>query len=536
MRVRAAQAVVPELHIAEHREDQEAAIFSQLIADLSDVAASIEVLRPGLVIFDSAAAGRFYGSEDRAAERAVDACTSHGIDVTIGIADELATAVIAARHNRLGMVVPPGRSREVLSGMGIGVLAAEPALGCDPEQVRQFRYLGISTLGELAALDSTQVVTRFGRLGARCHDIARARADRRVAPELERPDLAVMIRPAHMIQRVDEAAFAARDLAAQLHERLKSAGVVCLRLEIRAQLADGRELSRVWHTREALDEEGTANRVRWQLDGWLVSRAMGRDPAMGRDLAAGQEPAIGRELATGQKPAINRSGNGLMSALTAESLAKASDEEFADVDQGIVMLELVPLETANPEAISLWGHAPSDEQSRRVISRVQSQLGIDAVLVPYDGGGRGVAQRIRFSPYGETPEPVASGTWPGRIPSPLPVRLGAPGQVILIDESGHQVYVTAEVLLSSLPHILVAPAVIPPHNPVRSQVVGWAGPWPDPPVARLQLITAAQIAQGVADAARQTVSTDLFSAEASDSFGWLLAWQDGKWAVEATYF
>ena len=74
------------------------------------------------------------------------------------------------------------------------------------------------------------------------------------------------------IDRVDAAAFAGRSLASDLHRSLESAGVGCTRLAIHAVTANGEELNRVWRCAEPLTEDATADRVRWQLDGWLNRR------------------------------------------------------------------------------------------------------------------------------------------------------------------------------------------------------------------------------------------------------------------------
>ena len=74
------------------------------------------------------------------------------------------------------------------------------------------------------------------------------------------------------IDRVDAAAFAGRSLASALHQTLIAAGVGCTRLAVHAVTANGEELTRVWRCAEPLTEDATADRVRWQLDGWLNTR------------------------------------------------------------------------------------------------------------------------------------------------------------------------------------------------------------------------------------------------------------------------
>ncbi|APT86194.1 DNA polymerase Y family protein [Corynebacterium flavescens] len=467
MRVRQAQAICPEVSIVGSQPDREGALFAELTAGLDAVASSVEVIRPGLVIVDAAAAGRFHGGEDAAVEMLVDAVSRRGLDATVGVAGEIATALIAARDGQLGAVIPEGGSREFLEPQPIGVLAAEVALDCAGELVEQLRRLGLKTLGDLARLPLRQVSSRFGEAGRRCHAIASAAPDRRVAPEPARAELAVKTVLEEPIERVDAAAFAARELAARLHARLREGGWACLRLRVVAELANEQVLERVWRTRSALSEEATADRVRWQLDGWLTSaRAQGKDGA------------------------------------------------------GIVSLILEPIEVAHPDGEGLWGSGSSEEDAKRVISRVQAQLGIDRVLQPWDSGGRGVAERVEFIPYGEKRDPAPEGSWPGRIPAPLPARLAGAhpaARIRLIDASAADIYVTAETLLSSTPHALG-------WGQHRYAVIGWAGPWPvdigwwkgqEQRLARLQVLGQGQGEQ------RQRA--------------WLLLWRGGKWRVEASY-
>lgn len=475
MRVRNAQAVAPELTVVDDNPDRDGRMFASLAASFDEVAASVEVLRPGLVVVDVEAAGRFHGSEDKALEMLIDAASRRGIDTQAGAADEIATALIAARASR---VVAPGGSAEFLAAQPLGVLVAEESLAADADIVRALGQLGVSTLGELAKLPPNAVTTRFGAKGMRIHRIASAAPDRRVAPELPVEDLAVAITPEDPIERVDAAAFAARALAASLHERLKETGRNCLRLKVVAELGDGTRVERVWRTREALTEAGTADRVRWQLDGWLTSL---------RSAQGGQD---------GQGGAITS-------------------------------LILEPLEFAPPEPVGeLWADGASTDTARRVVERVQSQLGIDAVLQPRLVGGRGVAERVAMLPFGEEPEDVEKQSWPGAIPAPLPARLGGgidhpASRIMLIDASGAPVIVTAEALLSAEPYGLA-------WGEKRYLVTGWAGPWP---------VDAGWWAQTDLPAGRvarmQVVGRE--GGQEGAVTGWLLVWSRRSWRVEAVY-
>lgn len=465
MKVRHAQSVCPGLTVIDDNPDRDGRLFAGLAESLDDVAPSVEVLRPGLIVVDLAAPARFHGGEEVAAEMLIDAVARRGIDATVGAADELATAVIAARAGR---IVPPGESAQFLASVPVSVLTAEVALGADLDTVASLRQLGVTTLGDVAALPSTSVSTRFGAKGMHCHRIARAAPDRKVAPELPVEDLAVAITPEDPIERVDEAAFGARMLAARLHERLRDAGCACLRLKVIAELIDGTRVERVWRTREALTEAATADRVRWQLDSWLTGGGAG----------------------------------------------------------AIASLILDPLEVAPPEDEELWGKGTGAAgKARQVAERVQSSLGIDAVVQPHLVGGRGVAERVALVPFGEQPPDAVDAAWPGAIPAPLPSELsdlsvcgGAAhpaARVTLIDDCANRVGVTAEVLLTSTPYALA-------WGNKRYLVTGWAGPWPvdegwwegnDAKVARMQVVGSCD---GVPAA-------------------WLLMWVGRQWKVEALY-
>ena len=148
------------------------------------------------------------------------------------------------------------------------------------------------------------------------------------------------------------------------------------------------ELERVWRCAEPLTEDATADRVRWQLDGWLNRRS-------------------------------------------------PNDRPTAPV----TVMRLRPVEVVSAEALQLplWGGIGEEDRlrARRALVRVQGLLGPEAVQVPVLSGGRGPAERITFTPLGDEPVPRADPDqpWPGRLPEPSPtVLLDDP--VELLDAAG----------------------------------------------------------------------------------------------------
>jgi protein ImuB len=237
------------------------------------------------------------------------------------------------------------------------------------------------------------------------------------------------------VERVDAAAFAAREPAARLHGLLTERGLACTRLVVHAETEHGEHLARTWRCAEPLTPSGVNDRVRWQLDAWVTA-------GLRANASAGPSGPSG----------------------------------------GIVLLRLVPDEVVPVGAMQrgLWGDTgEGDEQAGRVMVRVQGMLGPDSVYTAVLGGGRDPAQRVRLVPWGDerTPERPLSPSWPGQLPAPSPATVFSapwcePLPAEVLDGGGSPVGVTARAVLTAAPH-QIAVAGQPPRA-----VLGWAGPWP----------------------------------------------------------
>ncbi|MER7016100.1 DNA polymerase Y family protein [Saccharopolyspora sp. NPDC000359] len=430
MRRRESQSRCPDLVVCEHDPDRDARLFEPVVAAVEDMMPGVEVVRPGLVAVPARGPARYFGSEEGAAERVVDKVDAQvGVECQVGIADGLFAAVLAARR---GQLVAPGLSPEFLAPLAVdeidqlvdqpsGRQAADRA-----ELVDLLRRLGIRTLGQFAALDPADVATRFGRSALAVHRAAAGQEERPVLRRQPPPDLVVSEQLDPPVDRVDRAAFAAKALADLLHARLAELGLACTRLGISARTEHGEELDRVWRCAEPLTPAATADRVRWQLDGWLNGRSGSPRPTAGVSVL-------------GLRP-----------------------EEL--VGAGGLQLDL--LSAATGEA---------DARAGRAFARVQGMLGPEAVLTGVLDGGRDLRDRVRFVPWGDERRPVLAPDrpWPGRIPSPSPsVVPDSPWLAEVLDAEGRPVGVTDRDRLTAAPHrVEVAGG--------RSRAVSrWAGPWP----------------------------------------------------------
>lgn len=436
LRRREAQARCPQLHVVTADPARDARFFEGVTAAVDEVVPRAEVLRPGLLVLSVRGAARYFGSEQQAAERLVDAVAAAGAECQVGIADQLPTAVFAARAGR---VIEPGGDAAFLSTLSIRQLAGEPSLsGPGREELADLLWrMGIRNFGQFAALSRTDVSSRFGADAVAAHRFARGEPVRGPSGREPAAELDAVLHCDPPIERVDAAAFAGRTLASALHRSLAAAGVGCTRLAIHAATATGGELTRVWRCAEPLTEDATADRVRWQLDGWLNSRRAGT-----KRLGDGLSGAPGRPNAP------------------------------------LVLLRLQPVEVISAEALQLplWGGIGEEDQlrARRALVRVQGLLGQEAVQLPVRSGGRGPAERITLTPLGDelVPRSEPDRPWPGRLPEPAPtVVLDDP--VDLLDAQGNPVRVTNRGLFTAEPVRLDGDG----HH-YRGELSWWAGPWP----------------------------------------------------------
>jgi protein ImuB len=205
---------------------------------------------------------------------------------------------------------------------------------------------------------------------------------------------------------------------------------VCTRLLIVAETEHGECFERLWRL-DHFTASVVADRVRWQLDGWLNGTAAHRPSA------------------------------------------------------GITLLRLVPdeLGTAAGRQLGFWGGGGgADERVVRALARVEGLLGPEAVTVPEWCGGRGPGEQVKLVPAGvvdltgdrpsSRPE-WRTEPWPGSLPAPSPATVPR-GDVVaeVVDAAGVLVQVSGRGEVSSVPARLKVGG-----RPAR-RIVAWSGPWP----------------------------------------------------------
>ncbi len=440
LRKREAQSRCPHLTVVEHEPSRDARAFEPVVTAVEELAPGVEMVRPGACALAARGPSRYFGSEELAAERIVEhVAQACGVEAQVGVADGVFAAGLAARAGRL---VPPGGTAAFLAGLNVSTVDR-------PVLVDLLRRLGIGTLGAFAALPPADVLARFGLDAALAQRMAAGLDERPLAARQPPPDLDVSQTFDEPLERVDAAAFAARQLAQRLHDRLAGHGLACTRLGIAAVTEHGEELHRTWRHDGLLDAGAIADRLRWQLDGWL----------------SGTSHGLGRPTA------------------------------------GILRLRLVPdgvLAHAGFQ-LGLWGDAGQErERAHRALTRVQGMLGPEAVLTAVLGGGRDPGDQVRLVPWGDERVPTRPGApgqaallgetgspgkaapsgraappWPGRTLAPSPATVPPePLPATVLDRAGEPVRVNARLAMTGAPGWLG----LDRDHPV--EITGWAGPWP----------------------------------------------------------
>lgn len=490
-RRREAQGRCPELALLDRDEDREARLFEPVVAALDAITPRVEVTGPGLVGFPARGPSRFFGG-DRAMAEAVAECVAPVMPRVggnralsrVAVADGVFTARLAARYcarcqeggdgpddrrpsgPQGPVIIEPGESARFLAPLSVANLDM-------PELTEVLGRLGIDTLGRLAVLSAADVIGRFGRDGQLAHRLARGEDDH--PPDLRQPavDLAVTWTFDPPAERIEQCAFVIKTLADELLDTLGARGVSCTRVAIEAETETGERHMRLWRHQGSLSAAAVADRARWQLDGWL------------------------------------------------------NQGEHARPRSGISRLTIVPDEVvaATGRQLGLWGGVGQGaDDVTRVVARLQSMLGADAVCVPEYRGGLTASEQLRLVPAAAVdltePRPAArtdwvAQPWPGCIPPPSPIKIHPdPVPVQVTDEWSLPVGVNGRGELTAPPV-----RVRIESDPVRA-VTAWAGPWPaeqrwwDPLTRRRR--------------ARLQVVTDDGSAH-------LLMVEYGQWFIEATY-
>ena len=118
-------------------------------------------------------------------------------------------------------VIPPGGAREEAAFLAPLPLGLLPADGVMQERLR---VLGLATMGQLAALDGSAVVARFGQISARLHDLVRGLDQRPLRPRRPLEHLSAEVELEPPADELEPLRFVLHHLCGTLCEQLAARG------------------------------------------------------------------------------------------------------------------------------------------------------------------------------------------------------------------------------------------------------------------------------------------------------------------------
>lgn len=367
MERRSAEATCPTAASLDRDLVTEARRFEPILQMIEALIPRVEVVEPGWLYVPIDGAVRYYGGEDTLVERIAKEVCGIAPGGRFGVASGPFAAHWAARCTSPVPADPSTSSSVLLVNDDAAFLAELDISSLHAEDmVSTFRWLGITTLGQLAALPRDAIASRFGTPGLVAHRLASGE-DRIPSPRDIPIDLDVERRFEEPLLLLEQVGFAARALAAELMGKLQVTGIAPHRIEVEAEAADLTVRTRVWRSADPFTEAALAERVWWQLRAWT---------------------------------------------------------ESAGVPGGLIRLRLSPAELSGEgRQLGLFEDVTARVEAERALARAQAIVGPDAVLEARAQGGRDPGERVQWTRWGDDrgePNRGVDAPWPGRIPEPTP--------------------------------------------------------------------------------------------------------------------
>lgn len=359
---RAAESLAPGSLVLDRDLGEETRRLEPVIRVVEAIVPKVEVVDPGLVLVAIDGAIRYHGGEGALCGLLRAEVDRVAPGARFGVADGPFAARLAADEAGADEGAPPTIVTDDVAWLAARDLSALPGR----DMVATFRWLGLGTLGDLAALPREAIASRFGESGVRAHRLASGEtatvAGRRIPPDLD--VVATFDEPLVTLEQVG---FVARALGERLASDLAAHGAAPHVVEIEAEGADGTVRRRVWRSPDPFGDDAITERVGWQMRTWVDSSA---------------------------------------------------------IEGGIVRLRIAPHEVSGDgRQLGFFADTAATLEAERTLTHLQGLIGPERVVTARPQGGRDPVERVHWSTWGEDPgEPPrdADAPWPGRTPGPAP--------------------------------------------------------------------------------------------------------------------
>ncbi len=454
MRKRSAESIVPDALFAVSDSILENKMFTQVLDATRDMVPQVSLVRPGRLECNARGPSRYFGGEEYAARELLRRVKSLGIeDVFIGVANTRFASFVAAR-------VAPYQDQDGIYIVGETLeqtqefIAPQPLSLLDaPQIVSLLERVGLSTLGDIAQMNSGDMLARFGQEGVRVHSLVTGYEDGRDERELatQSADISREYESDDPLTTSTQAAFVAKNLARELSEELDNNAMMCSEIEVTTHLSSGEICNRSWRVETTALEQVIASRVLLQCQEWLLQKGL-------------------------------------------EEVSYVDEHILVDsFPRGItrIVVTATHVVPSHRRQVSLFGTDPaSDENALRCIDRVKAIIGEQSVVELFLQGGRMPQETVKFQEYCKTLDDFISKDlfnhlddsdfactyhWPGAIVGKTPMcNFEQPIKARLLDKNNQPIKVHATGILESELVYIESAAI----SPGRQEVKDFAGPWP----------------------------------------------------------
>ena len=441
--MRSIVVVHPQWHAEHgiHGHEHSFRTYERIVRGVTTVSPLVEVTEPGCLVFSSRGPSRYFGGEQQVVRmvQSLVAGVDHGC-FGIGVADSR-FAAMAAAHMAAGRgqpcIIDSSITQQFIDALPVGALHRLAAI---PEDVVDlFLRLGLHTCASLSAIGEKALIERFGIDGRAVYRLVTGSDTMLLDPGAPPPDIVRAVDFESPLVDVRHVVGMARACIDDALGAVSNTGRQCVRVLVTCETDHADVTERIWVEPRGFSAPAVAQRLAWQLDGWLT-------------------------------------------------VPEGQDESSGTVTSGVVRVVVTPLECRDVlvDQPLLWGgHQQNAERAARAVSlAVATGAGI-TITVPQWSGGRdasGEYERIAVDMVDlhdarAAEERVHAGrgvprNWRGALPAPSPTVVhSAPPVVRVLDAHGADLAVTGRHELSADP----AHVVVGSH---RFTVLRHAGPWP----------------------------------------------------------
>lgn len=431
--------VFPDWH-RHHRANGEEYSFTEfehVVRAVSSISPLVEVQDAGVMVLSARGPTRYFGGEEAVVQHLRNICSTHVVPSGIGLASSRFAALVAAHWSvsrASPCVIHDSVSQDFLNAIPVAALQQVGDISADT--VGLLQRLGLSHCRAVYDIGESSLIDRFGVEGRSVWQLVAGEDVRHFSPDAPPSDFACTIDFETPLVTAAQVVAASHNEVHAAINAITDHGQSCVRLLVECETDHAETSTRVWGEPRGFSAAAVAQRLMYQLDGWLVSDA---------------------------------------------SIPDAPTS-------GIVRVRLVPLDCRASTAVQqlLWGGY--EENTERAIRAVSMACAVDpsvVATVPQWEGGRDIAHVYAQVPFStvnvsdahDAEQRVTNGRgvardWSGAVPAPSPACVfPQPHAALVVDENNQPVSVTGRHELTSVP--------------VRIEVEGYsynvesvAGPWP----------------------------------------------------------